>query len=431
MRGIGYAVVVVAGWLAVCGSARAGVYNPGATKLIPWPQNFHQVRFVLSELRGIALPVPPNVSVDPKDPPLREAYARQAARLEEKSPDEWTPDDRISLSACYIRMRKYDRAVGVLRGGDQGNFLVLLHLASAYHGLDDLGRAREYQQAALAAWPEVWAGWNRLELERARRMERHYLTLLQLREREQRQGQLQWTTTDVLFPGCRFVGPGGKYEAGALALKSVDALPADAFDVVLQLVLWMPFDDRLYWLLGEMLNTRGDVEGALEVFNELISARNLSNVPELVQHRRVLLEAVDGWKEWKRALKEDPGFHQNLFGALQLAALPALGTPAGVGPASAAAGSAAPPIFAEAVARTQGGAPQESSSAAPAAPGSWLPNWTHVTVSFVAGALVAALAGLQWREWQRRQQAAAAAERLTPAAAGEHRPSDGSFRPQG
>jgi predicted negative regulator of RcsB-dependent stress response len=69
---------------------------------------------------------------------------------------------------------------------------------------------------------------------------------------------------------------------------------------------------------------------------------------------------------------------------------------------------------------------------APPDPGNWLPNWRHVTISFVAGALVATLINLQWREWQRRQQAAATAERYQqPPAAVKHQPSDGSFHSQG
>jgi hypothetical protein len=239
---------------------------------------------------------------------------------------------------------------------------------------------------------------------------------LQQREREQRLGQRQWTTTDTLFPGCRFVGPSGKYEAGGLALKSQDALPPDASEIVLQLVLWMPFDDRLYWQLGELLNARGEVENALDIFKELIEARNLSNVAELMQHRRALLEVVDGWKKWKEALKETPAFNQDLLAALQLASLPTQLTPGGVGTAGAAAGALAPAQVVEVASKTQAPPPKPP----PSDTGNWLPNWRHVSVSFVAGALVATLVSLQWREWQRRQQAAAAAV--------ENRPSDSSIR---
>jgi tetratricopeptide (TPR) repeat protein len=439
MRGILCGVVGVAGWLAVCGGARAGVYNPGAIEPFPWPRSMSEALSQLGEYRAIAVPNQ-QVKVQREGyTPQWKLYERQVKQLEAKSADEWTLDDRISLSACYIRQLKFDKAVGVLRGGDQGNFLILLHLAAAHHGLNDLSRARTYQEAALAAWPSAYAGWSRLGLERARRVERYYLTLLKLREREQQLGQKQMEAVDDLFPGCRFVGPSGKYEAGALARKSADALPPDASEIVLQLVLWMPFDDRLYWLLGELENAQGAVDSALLIFNDLNWSREQSNVAELRQHRRVLLEVagdVEGWKKWQEALLLKPAFNQDVLGTLQSLTLPGLMTPPGIGPASALAGSLAPSYVMEAASRSQGGAPPQSQqSSSPAAAGGWLPNWTHVTVSFVAGALVATLAGLQWREWQRRQQAnaaaLAAAERLAPPAVVEHQPSDGSFRPQG
>jgi hypothetical protein len=59
---------------------------------------------------------------------------------------------------------------------------------------------------------------------------------------------------------------------------------------------------------------------------------------------------------------------------------------------------------------------------------STLPNWRHMTVAFVSGALVAALVGLQWVEWRRRRQAATAPEAPAPTAepppAGSGHPAD-------
>src|SRR5262249_9762133 len=105
-------VVGLVGWLALAGAARAGIYNPRA-KILPRPQSLEQVRLILSELRGIYLPAPPGAR--PNDGSLRDEYERQAARLEAKGLEQWDLDDRLSLSACYIRMKKYDKAVGVLR----------------------------------------------------------------------------------------------------------------------------------------------------------------------------------------------------------------------------------------------------------------------------------------------------------------------------
>jgi hypothetical protein len=61
---------------------------------------------------------------------------------------------------------------------------------------------------------------------------------------------------------------------------------------VSQLLVWFPNDDRLYWQLGEIMNSIGAVPEAVKVFDEL-SNKNLNGVREFKEHRRTLKESVD------------------------------------------------------------------------------------------------------------------------------------------
>src|SRR5262249_15695196 len=145
MRCILCGVVATACGLMVCGTARAGVYNPGAPPLSR-PGDLHGIRLLIGELRSIPVNKPRQERL------LRAQYLQQEALLKAKPADTWTLTDRISLSACYIRLLKFDEAIEVLRDADQSDCLVLLHLAAAYHGQGNLRRACDYQEMALKAW---------------------------------------------------------------------------------------------------------------------------------------------------------------------------------------------------------------------------------------------------------------------------------------
>jgi hypothetical protein len=125
-------------------------------------------------------------------------------------------------------------------------------------------------------------------------VERAQLKVVQLRLREG-QGrtsgrQTAPTEVDELFP-VRFVGPDGSYQAGTIANAEKAKLPANAVAVVQQLLLWMPEDTRLYWLLGELYNARGELEAADRVFEECVGPRR-AGTPGLREHRRLVKEAL-------------------------------------------------------------------------------------------------------------------------------------------
>jgi hypothetical protein len=91
-----------------------------------------------------------------------------------------------------------------------------------------------------------------------------------------------------------FVGPSGRYEAGKLDPREMEKLPGhslkEAILIVEQLLIWMPLDERLYWLLGELVNADGQPEDALEIFTTL--NKNKFSNPDFDDHRKVLEEYV-------------------------------------------------------------------------------------------------------------------------------------------
>jgi hypothetical protein len=125
---------------------------------------------------------------------------------------------------------------------------------------------------------------------------------------------------------------------------------------------------------------------------------------ELRQHQRVLREALPLFEK----LFTDPtesGDNRRLQASLLWALAPrgTLGAP-GLGSAANELGGAAAAAFA--------GVPNDNMPApalrggGPAATSALLPDWRHITVSFLTGIVVAVLAALQWRQWRRPRRGA-------------------------
>jgi hypothetical protein len=95
---------------------------------------------------------------------------------------------------------------------------------------------------------------------------------------------------DDLFD-VRFVGDSGQYKAGNLAADQREKLPSDALAIVQQLLIWLPDDTRLYWLMGELLNAQGDLAGAYRVFDQCRGSRAFG-AKQLQEHRQIVQEAL-------------------------------------------------------------------------------------------------------------------------------------------
>jgi hypothetical protein len=402
MRGFRF-VLAVAVSVAAAPAARAGVYCSLDQLPYPVPTSYKAVvEDKLTDLRSL---------VNTKQKVVRrDEYLARAKQLEEKLKDGGlTMDEQLDLSGIYIRLGdKFGDARRVLENADQSNFLVLAHLAVVYDGLNLPKNAVAYQEKALAAWPPVWPNlsvrWTPEQLSWYRRAERYYLELLRQRQEEARTGARDaGGNVDAVFPRLRLEVPDGHYLVGGPSAKRIDRLPEDvppdALQIVAQLVWWRPFDNRLFWLYGEMLNYHGDVAHAQMVLDELSKFDGTRKFSPRALHRHLLeleetLKVGPNERSWAlfAAAPRDPsaGFAYQVGLAGTAAATQKLYKEEPTIPSEVPAGRVSPP--------------------SPSA-GSWLPDWRTVAVSFAAGLFVMAMIQFQWREWSRRRERALAARR--------------------
>jgi len=232
--------------------------------------------------------------LDAKDPPKR------------GQPDPLKPEERLDLAACLLRIRypgkqMPEKAIAILNAAidrDKDNFLIMSTLGTANQVTGEYQRADVWLTEGLHYWAKPFdqlspkhkaflmdtMKWNATDFAWFGKCEKYQRDLVRLRMRELKKGPLTFTKAlerlDPLFPdqSLRFVGESGKFEPGRIAKTESDKLPPDAIEVVEQLLIWMPDDLRLYWLLGELLNARGDVEDAKIVFLEFLG--KFSQMPE-------------------------------------------------------------------------------------------------------------------------------------------------------
>jgi tetratricopeptide (TPR) repeat protein len=429
-------------------SARAGVYNTAE----PWPRpgNFSQFQIDLANYRSAAVDLPNRVAVavwsvtagaspTPGLPPSLAAslvaqrdlgpaeqsigmrYVRRAAALEaEDARGMLSPEGRINLGAYYVRLGNYRKAIQVLeaKAQESRDFMLRANLATAYELAGVPERALRYQELALSSWPAMYAGWDGMQLNFYRKAEQYHLTLLQSRHEEAlRPPSRGGLRLDPLFPRVRFVGPSGEYEVGTIAPAQWAEVPADAISVVMQLLLWMPFDDRLHWLLGELLNASGDVVGAAAILKPVLykpqdpTKWDTGAPPELREHYRLLAEAARAKESYVQA--QLPPLGDPYLNLKLLCAVAPRGV--GLGAGDLAREAVWPGVVLETEARARqaqkdnrgatGEATAATAATTAAGPSSpaWMPDWRQLAVGFVAGAAVAALLGLQLRQGRRQK----------------------------
>jgi tetratricopeptide (TPR) repeat protein len=336
----------------------------------PIPTSFNQFQTKLSDLRGLVRQgADAKQGSEEKNDWIQQYQARFKELQELDKAGNLTVADRIELSACHLRIPSADgslkpeEAIRVLepaQAEEPRSFMVLANLALAYQMVGTLERAIGYERLALEAWPETQPGFTAEQLRWYRRAEKFYYLLLLHRNRElEQRTPVEEKTVDPLFEGVDFARPNEEYAAGKIASRQWAELPGDAVALVEQLIFWLPFDNRLYWLLGEVLNARGDVRSASEIFGDLVDPNKRKEQSRVLrQHWRVVDEAAKAQGE--ASLEE-----------------PAKTDPAATSP------------------------PSERSAS------QWFADPRALGVGFAAGVLVTLLAGLQLREIRRRRESRA------------------------
>jgi hypothetical protein len=286
------ASVFVCGGLSVL---QAGIYIPGKSPEMglkdgkPQAMPFDQFRLVFSNTVSIAAG---------KTSDLRTEYENQRDQLLRKGLDRLDETEFATLSGLQIRLRELNNALEVLqtaRGKFPRSFPIQCHLAMVFHLLGQPD-APGYELDAISLLPKKIPGLESEETPWAKRLERVFYDLQKARFREQKEKgpRAAIESLDPIFP-VTFIGESGKYEAGKIAAEEWKKLPDDAIAVVQQLLLWLPEDTRLYWLLGELYNAEGNISAAATIFTECVDARRFQ--PELLrEHRRIVLDAAAAQK---------------------------------------------------------------------------------------------------------------------------------------
>jgi tetratricopeptide (TPR) repeat protein len=308
MRGLFLTVIALGISLVSSSLLQAGLYNPAESVEGPAAAEgrakalgFTQFQDLLSTLLGIGIGQP--LGSTQSDSPKRQHYLARTTELQAKlRTGRITVPERVSLSAYLIRLRKYDEAVQVLEpvaAQERQNFMLFANLATAHQLAGRLDRALAYLQQVKLLWPSSWSGLTKQQLDWFRTAEKYHLELVKQRYRElagRTTGRArEQETLDDLFHGqtgpVHFTGDSGQYEAGKLAAVERAKLPTEALAIVQQLIIWLPDDTRLYWLLGELYNANGDVEAAGKIFDDCVGNVRRFSAPDLRAHRLVVQEA--------------------------------------------------------------------------------------------------------------------------------------------
>jgi hypothetical protein len=318
-----------AGWIASLGlivgllatRSEAGLYNLVEPNEGPLnPDYLNQFRSTLLDLRSIGMQ-----KVD-FDNPLRRRYRMFHELGKSGSTQGLTLEQKISYGAVLVRTGQPDQAVQLLMPLSRQhpkNLPLQCNLAMAYHQWGNLRSASDHLSDTLKrVWPKNWEdlsdeqrayllsiGWNEGPFYENRKYELAYLKLLDSRKREPKGASLRDEQVDPLFgdPAIKYVDDQGKFSPGRVTLAERKKLPADALEIVQQLLVWMPNDLRLKWQLAEVYNasaSSGDGKRTLEylksanlIYEELW--KDQYQPRELGERRRTLREYLDGYQNEK------------------------------------------------------------------------------------------------------------------------------------
>jgi hypothetical protein len=231
------------------------------------------------------------------EPTERLELAARIQKEQAKPAASRTLEENVGLAVDLLHFGKPDDAEGALKG-QRGGFLpniTLAHIAVAQRqwprAYEFLDIANEYDQPTeLPGMKAKQLAWHR-KLNKGPLKRLIKLRLDESKEKPSPENELP----DQIWP-VKFVNDAGIYEPGLLAIAEKAKLPGgdfkEAIATVQQLVLWFPFDVRLYWLLGELYAAKGEIKAALDIMDECVNTGRYSNRKVLMQHREVIAKAV-------------------------------------------------------------------------------------------------------------------------------------------
>jgi len=286
------AVTTVACCLA---TADAGFYVPGEPFDIVSrngkiePLAFDPFRLRFGDIKGIGIA---------KEQPsaLRKQYLGKRDEL--KSLRRPGFEELVRLGGYYYRLGDLENAFATWHKASQirpPNYLAFSNLSLVLMMRGELLEARRFQADAPAMDLKSLPGITPELVKWFARVEVVMRNLLRMRNHELREKiPLMALPLDDLF-GVQFVGDSGRYEPGQISAAQREKLPEDAITIVQQLLLWMPSDARLYWLLAELYNAAGEMQFAVAIMDECVNTRFQTEL--LREHQQLIGERLAAIRE--------------------------------------------------------------------------------------------------------------------------------------
>src|SRR5262245_57974379 len=181
MRGLSVAAMLAV-WLLIALPAHAGLYNTEEPQLGLLFGDFRQYYAALGNVQSVVAK-----ELENKRESARFQVLRRVEALEKKLHDnELTYQERVNLSAFYVRLNEPEKAIRLLEAvpPEQRDFLVWSNLATASQLAGQLETAERYLRNGLANWPKVSLWCSSWQLNWLRLAEQYHLQLIQLRHRE-------------------------------------------------------------------------------------------------------------------------------------------------------------------------------------------------------------------------------------------------------
>jgi len=312
---IGFGILAI---LAFCPSmGQAGIYIPSDPNPYPVTSSFSQIRLTLGEYRSLLAWSPDSKNnpgiPSPEKGSLQEELLTRMSALEAKLKDGSlsSSTDKLELTGCWLRTNQTGKVMTLLRThqpapNDPESILLLSHLAMAQAADPSLlPKAIATMEDFLEQLPDTKTGWKYPQWRWMRRAETVLLQLWKTRYREALTTNKPLTVRIDSILGLDGLETTNQFQPGKLPRNSWDKVDSEAEGLVVQLLYWLPSDSRLYWAYGELLNAKGDIGPAYKVLNELVEARQLSDVSQLFKHRAILSQAISKVAQDSEEAKKD------------------------------------------------------------------------------------------------------------------------------